>query len=259
MKNTLLSILCFISFASLQAQDAYLFDRDWYLHELNINDTAIDVPLLPTNPPTDCIVGITFGDFDTGETEYMISLGICSMDEAYLETIDEDSFTVHSLGGLAGAGPCYTGNTESSCAPVPVGSGVLSDFEQIHIGFYNIEDITFTYTIETTTIEGEEVTTLEVQKPNGDYAIYGETPPLSVTLNTLNNVTIYPNPATNFLTVQLDNQHIKTLVIHTLKGDRIDVSHQSNTIDVSNLSKGMYFLSLTTINGQKAVKKFIKK
>ena len=66
MKNTLLSILCFISFASLQAQDAYLFDRDWYLHELNINDTAIDVTLLPTNPPTDCIVGITFGDFDTG-------------------------------------------------------------------------------------------------------------------------------------------------------------------------------------------------
>ena len=259
MKNTLLSILCLILFVSLKAQDDYLFDRDWYLHELNINDTAIDVPVLPTNPPTDCIVGILFEQYDMGgETEYIIDLGICNMFHLVLPTFDDSTFITLDDGQFTGIGPCYTGSTELGCTPIP-GSGWLLDFEQIYYSFYDVEDITFTYTIETTLIEGNEVIILDVQKPNGDYAIYGETPPLSVTSNTLSNVAIYPNPATNFLTVQLDNQHIKTLIIHTLKGDRIDVSHQSNAIDVSNLSKGMYFLSLTTTNGQKAVKKFIKK
>lgn len=259
MKNLLLFILWFTSFASLQAQDAYLFDRDWYLHELHIDNTDIEVPILPANPPTDCIFGILFDQYDMGDdTEYIIDLGICNMFHLVLTAFDDSTFITLNDGQFTGIGPCYTGSTEMGCTPIP-GSGWLLDFEQIYYSFYDVEDITFTYTIETTLIEGDEVTTLDVQKPNGDYALYRETPPLSVASNTLYNVAIYPNPTSDFLTVQLDNQQIKTMAIYTLKGDRINISQQSNTVDVSKLSQGIYFLSLTTTDGKKVVKKFIKK
>jgi hypothetical protein len=66
----------------------------------------------------------------------------------------------------------------------------------------------------------------------------------------LENISIFPNPAENFLYVQLkkDVQLIK-VNIYTQLGQFIR-SESKSTIDVSNLSKGVYFIEVETTEGK---------
>jgi photosystem II stability/assembly factor-like uncharacterized protein len=79
----------------------------------------------------------------------------------------------------------------------------------------------------------------------------------------LNNlqVTLYPNPATNTLTISTDlNLKNGQLQIHNAQGQLVIHSTfdvQRSTFDISSLNSGIYFLSLT--NGTEVVsKKFVK-
>jgi hypothetical protein len=66
----------------------------------------------------------------------------------------------------------------------------------------------------------------------------------------LENISIFPNPAENFLNIQLkkDMQLIK-VNIYTQLGQFIR-SESKSTIDVSNLSKGIYFIEVETTVGK---------
>lgn len=72
------------------------------------------------------------------------------------------------------------------------------------------------------------------------------------------NVSVYPNPANNILYVNSDNEG--TYQIFNILGDNISngkLSDNLNTIDVSNLKSGVYFINVS--NGQAVTKvKFIK-
>jgi hypothetical protein len=70
-------------------------------------------------------------------------------------------------------------------------------------------------------------------------------------------ISIYPNPASDVLSVDMDNiSDLKEFSITDLHGRKI-ASSTSNTIEVSALSSGVYLATIRTGTGQ-SVKKFIK-
>lgn len=73
---------------------------------------------------------------------------------------------------------------------------------------------------------------------------------------TLTNFKIYPNPAINFIRLNGIGNIEKFTVFNTL-GETILKGNFNNQIDVSNLSKGIYFLNIKSKN-QIYTKKFIK-
>jgi hypothetical protein len=78
---------------------------------------------------------------------------------------------------------------------------------------------------------------------------------------TKTNLTLYPNPATNTLTINTDlNLKNIQLQIHNAQGQLVMHSSfdvQRSTFDISSLNSGIYFLTLT--NGTEVVsKKFVK-
>jgi len=75
-------------------------------------------------------------------------------------------------------------------------------------------------------------------------------------------VSIYPNPARNILTVQLNELSLDTkLKIFNLEGQLLYVENSNSsikTLNISDLSSGIYFLKIETKN-QSFIKKFVKK
>jgi hypothetical protein len=71
---------------------------------------------------------------------------------------------------------------------------------------------------------------------------------------------LYPNPASNFITIETtDEQTIQTVSIVDVQGRNVFTSNTvSSRIPVSNLQQGMYFVILETASGATTTKKFIK-
>jgi hypothetical protein len=66
---------------------------------------------------------------------------------------------------------------------------------------------------------------------------------------------MYPNPVKNMLTI--DGLVVKDVVIYSVLGKAVLKTSNKNTIDVSSLSKGVYFINVSDgINA--STKKFIK-
>jgi len=73
-----------------------------------------------------------------------------------------------------------------------------------------------------------------------------------------NNFSIYPNPVNNVLNISVKNEMtINSLSITDLNGRVVSTSSSSTSIDVSNLSSGVYFVSIETNEG-KGTSKFVK-
>ena len=77
---------------------------------------------------------------------------------------------------------------------------------------------------------------------------------------TINNISVYPNPAKGILNYTISDQIVLTAVtINDISGKQIYKSGNTinNSIDVSSLSSGVYFVTFTSDKGT-ATKKFIK-
>lgn len=89
------------------------------------------------------------------------------------------------------------------------------------------------------------------------------TPNLSVGTFDLNNLVVYPNPAKEIVNIQLKNssETLKMITIYDMIGKTIKNvagnGGQQSTIDVSNLSTGMYMIEITTDSNLKQIRKFI--
>jgi len=70
-------------------------------------------------------------------------------------------------------------------------------------------------------------------------------------------VVIYPNPAKNIINIS-SQEPIKSISIYNSLGNIVAEALGETTIDVSNLTSGLYFIEVTT-GGSKSVEKFIKK
>ena len=79
-----------------------------------------------------------------------------------------------------------------------------------------------------------------------------------------NSISIYPNPSTDYINFSgLDNFEISEVTIFNQLGQiskRIEfISNKSNSVDVSDLSTGLYFVEITSSDNQKINLNFIKK
>jgi hypothetical protein len=67
-------------------------------------------------------------------------------------------------------------------------------------------------------------------------------------------LTIYPNPATEFITIQLENENEEVIIYDSF--GRIVKQETGKSIAIGDLTKGIYFVSVPTISSTTA--KFIK-
>ncbi len=88
--------------------------------------------------------------------------------------------------------------------------------------------------------------------------IEGQT--LSVRDDKLTTISLSPNPAANFITINyIENLKGASVAVYDVMGRTVLMNTlENNTIDVSSLNTGLYFIHLN-INGQSARLKFIKK
>ncbi len=105
-----------------------------------------------------------------------------------------------------------------------------------------------------TAIDGDYALISSVQ---GNGKVYVFAPDGANTQNLTDNITIFPNPANSFIKVKAKNHEIKNIKLTGLSGNVIFTSTK-NTIDISKLASGIYFIEVETNNGvfmQKIVKK----
>ena len=82
--------------------------------------------------------------------------------------------------------------------------------------------------------------------------------PLSISEQNLVQFNIYPNPASSKLFISSENTQIENFRVYSISGKQVfEFSNFEDSIDVSNLSEGLYFLEINTSEG-KSVQKFIK-
>lgn len=83
--------------------------------------------------------------------------------------------------------------------------------------------------------------------------------PLSVDDNVIdNNITMFPNPATDILNVKMDNlSELEKIAIYNMSGQEVLMTTQ-NTVNVSSLASGMYVVNVQTSKGFET-KKLLKK
>ena len=85
---------------------------------------------------------------------------------------------------------------------------------------------------------------------------------LSVDENQGANAIIYPNPATDIVSIKMQTQQMEHLKISDIKGSILYAETlQSNQkqLNTSSFAKGMYFITITTKQGAKFVKKLMIK
>jgi hypothetical protein len=93
------------------------------------------------------------------------------------------------------------------------------------------------------------------------FAVFGKNIALGVaSISASDMLYVYPNPATDRLTIQTGSTDKITVEISDLNGQivsKYELAGSNNTIEVANLSTGSYLVRVLN-NGNSSVKKFIK-
>ncbi len=71
------------------------------------------------------------------------------------------------------------------------------------------------------------------------------------------DIQVYPNPAKDFITLNIAPSNLSSIAIYDIKGSKILQSKQVN-INIKPLFKGIYFIKLKTKDGQYKFLKFVK-
>lgn len=83
-------------------------------------------------------------------------------------------------------------------------------------------------------------------------------PLLDVPTNESDLFRIYPNPTSGIVNIQmLGNETIKKVTINTILGQTIMISENTSIVDIGSLTKGTYFITVTTKSGSET-KKIVK-
>ena len=113
-------------------------------------------------------------------------------------------------------------------------------------------------------VDNDNALDLLVGNYSGGVAFYkGDLPTNTLSETKIDEIKLYPNPTNNIITIDLGNNNIKgaTITLLDMIGKTIKsqiVINQNETIDLSNVSKGVYFISFNNMLGNQ-VFKVIKK
>jgi len=238
MKKLLYILLFNISAISF-AQDPQLFENDWYLYKITIDN----VDYLPPNLGD---VDLNFHTFT--ENPYRFFTGFCDgIDVALTYDNQNTQLSLEDNPGFL-IGSCFFPE-----------SNLFND-QYFSIFYQNLAQAKnpFSYII-TTNGSGKA---LEISNPNGNAAFYGNTP-LDIRKFDETQFSIHPNPAKNKLFLNATNTTGNlTLKIFNIEGKLLSTKNvtleNQTSIDVSSLTSGIYFLNIQDQNGNTEVEKFIK-
>lgn len=71
-------------------------------------------------------------------------------------------------------------------------------------------------------------------------------------------INIFPNPTSGELHISMAKEELKSMRIFSALGIFVTDFQRTNSLDVSNLEEGIYFLELTSDKGERFVKKIVK-
>lgn len=71
------------------------------------------------------------------------------------------------------------------------------------------------------------------------------------------SVHLYPNPAVNRVTIDMDNHAFAKAELYSMAGQLVKTTNQS-TIQISDLHPGLYLVKVTTMDGHTSTKKLVK-
>ncbi|OAD91753.1 hypothetical protein A7A78_10880 [Aequorivita soesokkakensis] len=230
--KTLLYLLLFNISAISFAQDPQLFENDWYLYEVMSTDegTLYDVSLI--SPSITPYLRISEDLTYSGE-------GACNTFSGTYEFFPPNDLS--SISFIATTNDC--------------GIQQHNWFEYDYFGF-----ISNGFWFSITQDNGGKV--LSMSSPLMGYAIF-KSYPLSTSDFQKNKFQLYPNPAKDkmFLSATNPTENLKVKIFNIegkLLSSQTLALEKQTSIDVSNLSSGMYFLNIEDENGNTVVKKFIK-
>lgn len=225
-------LICLHTFSICLAQDTQLFENTWYLRTVQRDDLAVLYNVAEIDPPIAPYLLIS-EDFNfNGE-------GACN-------TFD-GTYTFYSPNNLSTS--AFTVTTDDC------DEQIHDLFEDSYFGFISNE---FWYDI---TQEGEDIV-LTLGTPLGGTAVFKN--------YTLSNkdfykkeFIVYPNPVNDALVlisqVEIGNLTIKIFNIEgkLLSTQNLEFEKQVS-VDVSNLTSGIYFLDIEDGSGNSTIKKFLK-
>lgn len=166
------------------------------------------------------------------------TLLITNSTQKILNNIDEDSFSLISgTTATSSANPNLDSNFELTTGSPAIDSGSNTELPS---GI--LLDLKGNQRIFNTTVD------------MGAYE-FGSSP-LGVNNFIVEEFSIYPNPTSSILNIET-NSEVKKVVIYNLQGQKV-IENNVTKIDVSNFSKGIYILQVTTKNNRISTKKFIK-
>lgn len=139
-------------------------------------------------------------------------------------------------------------------AEITIGSKTLTTDA---LGMATTEDLTagtYSYTITKTDFETINST---IELIDNDVEVNVEFIYTDVTENANQAISIYPNPVSNELFIDA-SQEISELVVFDVTGQVVMKIVNQNRVDVSSLEKGLYFISISTIDGKVNSQRIVK-
>tara|TARA_R110000787_G_scaffold86285_9_gene184091 strand:+ start:21807 stop:22517 length:711 start_codon:yes stop_codon:yes gene_type:complete len=235
MKNIKAVLIILLAYFNSYAQDPQLFENIWYLQEVFIDD-------LQFSPPN------IIGELETGSIHFfeefdVININFCESIEALINyDSSENIFTLDDYPGVL-LGDCLSPENNA--------------FSIIYSSVFFNQSIAinpFTYSIN----NDNEIAVLTIVNPNGGVAVYGSEL-LSNQDFSLADFNIYPNPASNKITIEsISQQFINKIQISDILGKLVlEQNNPSNEIDVSKLDSGLLLIKIETDQGM-VIKKLIK-
>jgi len=211
-----------------QEADPDLF-QTWYLQSVFVSDATPEPYIVseiepPINPTLTIQPDLTLS-----------ATAACNIFPGSFAVINDETFETNAVG-----------TTFALC-----GYDVHEAFEIEYREFLNI--MTF-YSIAS----NENGMTLTVGTPIFGEAIFNNFP-LSLTENSHSYIKIFPNPTHSVVHIHSDDNIILSIELFTSIGEKVEVfSDNLYTIDISHLSKGLYFIKVETENGT-VIKRVLKK
>jgi len=227
-KLLLIFVSLFISSQSFaQDPDPDLF-RTWYLYEIQASDLDDQYIVADIDPSI-------FPSITILETLEFNGVGACN---TFIGTFSHEPLNYLQLTGFT--------STNDDC-----GIQIHNSLENSFFGYL----YDFWYDI---TPDGNGLS-LNTNNPIFGYAIFKDYP-LSINENNFQkNLSLFPNPVKDLLFIASEGITIEKISVYSISGQRIQTFELSNqSIDVSNLAPGMYFLEISSSEG-KSVQKFVKK
>lgn len=229
--KTLLYLLLFNITAISFAQDPQLFENDWYLYEVMTTDLGTYYDVSNINPPIAPYLSISEDLNFNGE-------GACNTFSGTYEFVGDEFYPIS-----------FTATTDDC------GIQQHNSFENEYFGFISGG---YWYTI----IPDNAGLVLSLANGIFGYATF-KSYPLSTSEFEKNKFQLYPNPTKEklFINTTSTTRNLKVKIFN-LEGKLLSTQNlvfkKQTSIDVSQLSNGIYFLNIEDENGNKEVEKFLK-